>query len=81
VTFAVKEIGDMVVKTDKVKSPDKNKRNKLAVVLFVVISFLFVFAWRYFDLPHTTAVEFVVRSITITILSILATWLILKMLK
>lgn len=77
----LKDIRDMVVKTNKVKSCDKNKTNKLAVLLFVVISFLLLFGWKYFHLPHTTAVEFVVRSITITTLSILITWLLLKLFK
>jgi hypothetical protein len=71
----------MVVKINKVKSCDKNEMNKFAVLLFVVISFLLLFAWKYFELPHTTAAEFVVRSITITTLSILTTWLILKLFK
>jgi len=69
------------MKTNKVKSSDKNNINKLAVLLFVVSSFLLLFGWKYFELPHTTAVEFVVRSITITTLSILITWLILKVFK
>lgn len=71
----------MVVKTNKAKSSDKNNINKFAVLLFVVISFLLLFGWKYLELPHTTAVEFVVRSITITTLSILITWLILKLLR
>ena len=71
----------MDMKTNKVKSSDKNNINKLAVLLFVVSSFLLLFGWKYFELPHTTAVEFVVRSITITTLSILITWLILKVFK
>jgi len=68
----------MDVKPIRVKSCNKNKKDKLAVLIFVVISFIFLFGWRYFDLPHATAVEFVVRNITITALSILTTWLILK---
>jgi len=68
----------MIVKSSEVKSRDKNK---LAVFLFVVVSFIYIFAWKYFDLPHDTSVEFTVRGISISILSILTTWLILKLIK
>lgn len=75
----MKDIGDMIVKSSA--SFDKNKKNKLAVLIFVVISFIYVFAWKYFDLPHDTAVEFAVRGISISILSILTTWFVLKSIK
>ena len=66
------------MKSSEVKARDKNK---IAVLLFVVVSFIYVFAWKYFDLPHDTSVEFIVRGISISILSILTTWLILKSIK
>lgn len=68
----------MIVKSSGVKSRDKNK---IAVLLFVVVSFIYIFAWKYFDLPHDTSIEFIVRGISISILSILTTWLILKLTK
>lgn len=75
---SLKDIGGMIVKSSGVKSRDKNK---IAVLLFVVVSFIYIFAWKYFDLPHDTSIEFIVRGISISILSILTTWLILKLTK
>ena len=66
----------MIVKSSEVKSGDKNK---LAVILFAIVSFISVFAWRYFDLPHDTSVDFIVRGISTSILSLITTWLILKL--
>jgi len=65
----------------KIQPSDRSNKNNLAVILFIIVSFLLLFVWKYFDLPNNTAVDFVVRSITITVLSILTTWLVLKFVK
>jgi uncharacterized membrane-anchored protein YitT (DUF2179 family) len=77
-SYAHLKPGQNGTKRLEVKSRDKNK---LAVLLFVVVSLIYVFAWKYFDLPHDTSVEFTVRGISISIISILTTWLILKLIK
>lgn len=61
----------------KTDNENKNK-SRIAVPIFVVFSFLFLFGWRYLNLPHNTSLEFVIRSIAITTLSILATWVVMK---
>lgn len=69
------------MKSSKTQASDNNKRNKIVVIIFVVSSLFYVLAWRLLNLPHDTSFEFVVRGVSISVLSILTTWLTLKFIK
>ena len=66
------------MKSSKKQASDKNRSNKIVVLIFVVSSLFYVLAWKLLDLPHDTSFEFVVRGVSISVLSILTTWLTLK---
>lgn len=70
----------MLIKHKKYKADYKINKN-IIILTFIVISILLSFGWKCLDLPHDTVFQFAIRSITISILSLLITWLIIRLFK
>lgn len=66
------------MRSSAIQASGKKMNNKIVVLIFVVSSLFYVLAWKLLNLPHDTSFEFVVRGVSISVLSILTTWLTLK---